>query len=221
AAAGKSDLITANTTLPLPRSLWADPHHHGVLCTVKNALLYASIDGGHAWTLVSSLNDGTKWIAIGSVSFDPSRSGVLYASTDAGIFRSLDGGATWSLFDALANAVITVAPSRSATLYRAGLGLARSDDGGATWTQLAMPSGIVTVDPFSDRSVWVFSDRNLYHSADGGATWALEASFAATITAVVIDRDGTHIHVALNPDVPPSELDATIRSERRRSMLSP
>lgn len=223
AATGKAEHFSTNFEVPVERRLWADPLRRGVLYTTKNSLLYTSADGGHTWTLVASLNDGTKWIIVNSVSFDPSRAGVLYASTDAGIFRSLDSGATWSLFDATGDGAIAVAPSRSATLYRVGHygeTLSRSDDGGATWMQLPIPAfsaGILTIDPLSDRSVWTAYYRDLYHSADGGMTWTVEASFPRQIYGMAIDRDGSHLHVRLDPDATPGEFDAVIRSERRRA----
>ena len=221
AATGKAEQFATN--FELPPGLLADPLRRGVLYTIRNALLYTSADGGHTWTLVASLNDGTKWMEIVSIAFDPNRLGVIYAAADNGLYRSLDGGTTWSALDALDTGNVAVAPSRSSTLYRAGrygATLSRSDDGGATWTQLPLPAsyaGNLTIDPLSERSLWIASDRSLYHSTDGGATWAFEGSLPRPIHGIVIDRNGARLHVRLDPDATPGEYDAVIRAERRRA----
>ncbi|HKS21913.1 MAG TPA: hypothetical protein VJZ76_03880 [Thermoanaerobaculia bacterium] len=128
----RSEHFATGIQLPLGRTLWADPHRRGVLYTLKNALLYTSHDGGHAWTLVASLNDGTKWIAILSVSFGPDDS--VYATTDAGIYRSLDGGATWSVSDQAIP--FSDWMSRGRDLYH-------STDGGRTWDLEATLPGTI------------------------------------------------------------------------------
>jgi hypothetical protein len=132
----KSEHFTTDIQLSAGSSLWADPNRRGVLYTIKNALLYTSHDGGHSWTLVASLNDGTKWIAITWMTFGPNDS--IYAATDAGVYRSLDGGATWSLFDQgttsiyAGNVAIDPLSDRSLWMSR-GRDLYHSVDGGATW----------------------------------------------------------------------------------------
>ena len=130
----KSEHFATDIELHPGRSLWADPHRRGVLYTIKNALLYTSHDGGHTWTLVASLNDGTKWIFVASVTFGPDD--VIDAATDAGIYRSLDGGASWSLFEGTPPSDPSLWMSRGRDLYH-------SVDGGRTWDfEATLPAAI-------------------------------------------------------------------------------
>lgn len=219
AATGQSEQFSSDLALNGGRVLWADPHRQGVLYTNKNGLLYRSGDGGHTWQIEATFNDGTRWIALSSISFDRSRPGVIYAATEDGLFRTLDDGVTWTPLDATGTRLVEVAPSHPATLYRAaGSTLSRSDDGGAMWSALPSPLPVLlAVDPLNERSVWLADGASkLYHSIDGGATWPLAAQFTAPLSAIVIESDGTHLHVAA-----PGEWDATIRAARRRVMLSP
>ena len=209
AVSGNVEHFASDIELPLGRTLWADPNRRGVLYTTKYALLYKSADGGHTWTLVASLNDGTKWIAIASVAFSRD---AIYAATDAGLYRSLDAGTTWTALDQQDTSRIAVG---SHTIYRTGShGLARSDDGGTTWIPLTSPaSGNLTIDPLGDRSLWASRNRDLYHSADGGATWTFEASLPEPILTIAVDAASIHVLV----DGAPGEFDAVIRHERRRA----
>ena len=222
AVTGTSEHFATGLALDMQRLLWADPHRRGVLYTIKNSLLYRSGDGGHSWRLVSTFNDGTKWIFASSMTFG--RPGAIFVATDAGIYRTLDDGATWSALDAAYIGSVEAAPSHPATLYRlTASGLSRSDDEGATWAPRTLPlssGGSLRVDPLNEDSIWITAGSSqLWHSADGGASWSLAGQFAGPIAGVVIDGDGSHVHVALGRDVVPGEWDAPIRADRRRPAL--
>ncbi len=141
---------------------------------VAGAGLFASSDGGAAWTpLAAQPPGGGMHIALAT---DGS---TLYAATEAGLVLSRDQGAAWQASPAQPdNGVLSLAipASEPQTIYAGTTsGLAKSSDGGATWTSLgpddvpAVALAVASTDP--NRVVIVDDDGAVYRSDDGGASW--------------------------------------------------
>jgi len=212
---------TFATELAFARRLVADPARRGVLYATTPNGLFVSEFGGHSWRRVDELG-----AIVSDVVVDPKRAGLVYAAGSPGLFTSADGGASWRRLNALGTSRIVVAPSRPETLYRIVSDVAvkstmqRSDDSGATWRDVSVaPLGnVLVVDPLNEDLIWT---DNLIHSADGGATWSAGSGNLPSVFVIdaVIDRDGTHLHVVLDPfraDLA-GEYDALLRGGHHRA----
>ena len=85
----------ASTGLPpytVIQALAIDPLAPGSLYVGYDKRLFASTDGGGAW---SELNPGAPLVSVKTLAVSPTAPAILYAGTDDGVHRSLDGGKSW------------------------------------------------------------------------------------------------------------------------------
>jgi photosystem II stability/assembly factor-like uncharacterized protein len=134
--------------------------------------VWASVDGGAAWSL-TSLHNTTYSLAV-----DPLDPSTVYAGTQSGVFKSTDAGSSWlSTGPISANIpVLAIDPLDSSTLYAGGEGgLFRSVDGGATWLNVMdAPVRSFAIDPVSPRTLYAgMAFASVFKSTDGGDTWNL------------------------------------------------
>ncbi len=141
----------------------ADPQR---LYALSGGTLYASADGGAAWTALPGAGGNLRAVVLDPSALESSDAPeTLYAGGCAGLQKSVDGGATWESSGAGLPAIVAPPgggaplfcidrlaivprhpsqPSRPATLYADAGGplsrLYRTVDGGASWSLLADPA---------------------------------------------------------------------------------
>jgi uncharacterized protein (TIGR03382 family) len=181
------------------RDIAVDPGAAGRVFAAARSSLFASFDGGQAWTGLSyPPASAMEWTA---VALDPGDSQHVLAANNwsRAILESHDAGHTWrqtnAYFDKPAGGwrSIAFAPSDPATVYAgsagfysagsfdgriAGKGVFISHDGGATWAaanaslmQEAHVTGLA-VDPHNPQQVYAATSQGgIFTSADGGRNW--------------------------------------------------
>lgn len=136
--------------------------------------LYASDDGGTAWTLVSDdVPPGTAALV------ELPNGTLLIAATDQGLLRSEDRGRTWasSRTGIDISTIFTVRASVSGDKLYAGTdhGVYASTDEGKTWTATAIDDVwaiAIGIDPANPNHILVINtEGKLFRSIDGGQTW--------------------------------------------------
>jgi hypothetical protein len=103
----------------------------------KAGLLYASTDGGHTWTLRTSVTDLLGGAGLDQLAVDHGIPGLLYATSNGLLYTSQDGGATFTRVavsggDAV-TAIETTVPGSAVAFTRRGQLLA-THDGGRTFS---------------------------------------------------------------------------------------
>ncbi len=132
----------------VPTTLAIDPLNHSTIYAADAATpggVYKSINGGTSWTQLGTVTFGR------SIAVSPLTAGLLYIQTDQGLLRSVDGGAS---FTALPNRLgkVVFDPVSPSTLYLLTNtfssnpeGLLKSTDNGQTW--IAVNKGLNSPQP--------------------------------------------------------------------------
>jgi len=143
--------------------------------------LYRSIDGGQAFTEVTSLYTVAHQSWFASISFDPNRDRIYVGTigpNDA-IHYSDDGGGSWhgmGLNNQGGND-IAVVPGDSDTIYTTWSGVRKSTDGGQNWTWLS--HGIAAISPIRtivsthdpQQAIVVADADGAFGTYNGGNEW--------------------------------------------------
>ena len=152
-------------------ALWA--------CTASG--IYASTDGGAAWTLLSA---DLAQMQVNTVALSPFDASLALAGTNNGVFRSVDGGLHWgavnvSMRDAAVHQLLFDRWTPASAYAASSSGFFKSQDGGVTWRLLSSElTGVsltcVAQYPKSARpdTLYVGSGTGVFRSFDGGGTWA-------------------------------------------------
>jgi uncharacterized protein (TIGR03437 family) len=183
-----------------------------------NLLTYQSLDGGHAWSPVGSV-DGLGppnyfAIALGLL-YAPE--GYLYASINGygpsvGGYLSTGGGASFTNESSVGLGVFTkMYAGASGPTYAVASGTSgfyRSEDAGQSWQSIGVSFGTLytlnAIDPNSRTSIYgqrVVASPAFVHSIDGGDTWTVISS---TVTPSLA-KPAAQINVTLEQGAPYSQ----------------
>ncbi len=192
-AQGLATLSTRSIALSPDETLWvAGTSDHGI---------YASADGGAAWTQMG-LQGGTYSDV--SISPDYASDRTLFAawnssvSIGGGVYRTTDSGATWSSVystDLVGALAISPEYATDGTVYATGNTgrVLRSTDGGDTWAQVGTwPAGVsypalrVALPPDypADGTIFAGGGQGFWRLPSGETTWQPAASGLISTTTV-------------------------------------
>ncbi len=161
------------------------------------------------WQGAATSSDGTRWVAVGTVSPYDKGGGRFYASHDSGLTWPPAGQFmfpwNWTSIASSADATRLFATLEYSSGYA---GIVRSLDSGISWTQTSAPGEAYTsVASSSDGSKvvaaapprwdyqvqqWV-SHGGIYASTDSGANWRLTSAPGDAWTAVASSADGSRL----------------------------
>lgn len=171
-------------------TLEIDPVDASVLYGASGYHIYASADGGRAWTRAPGLPE--SYCCTAFLEADPAAPGTVYAvgSDAAGgaLLRSRDGGESWQQLGLRDVSVLVAVPGSRTVLLAATYGevsgLVRSTDGGSSWAPAAEGLGEdatfvywLGVAPSAPGTVYALAGSRLYRTTDAGLTWEARATF--------------------------------------------
>ncbi len=156
----------------------------------ENSALYKSTDGGNSW---NKIHNGFPDGKLGrlAVAVSPSETNVLYSVVESedkeksGLYKSENGGQSWehknSDFELTVRpfyfSKLSVHPSNSDMVVKAGLFGSISEDGGETFRTIG--SGVhadihdFSFDPNDPNRMYLGCDGGVYRSWDGGTVWEM------------------------------------------------
>jgi hypothetical protein len=165
-------------------SVWAVPGVNKIITGVSNNGLYATSNGGTAWTKISGTSIGIRLL---QMHFDPDHPNSWYAGGiyhTPGIFKTTDAGATWTGLGTIGTndgfAVDFSDPQRQTLLaggHEAQNILWKSTNGGQTWTNIGGPGGGYSSFPvIINTQTYLMGISNgsgggVYRSTNAGGAW--------------------------------------------------
>lgn len=156
--------------------LFDDRDSNNVFLATKENGVYASVNGGEAWTSV------LPGVAVADMALDSSSRCVLYVAAARQIFKTTDCSQKWNVVfnEARKDVSITaiaVDAIHPETLYATNTvgDILKSNDRGTTWSVIyRLPNTLIEgilIDRWDSNLVYIFTRKGIFRSPNKGVTW--------------------------------------------------
>jgi photosystem II stability/assembly factor-like uncharacterized protein len=159
-----------------------------VLDSLKNPLLYKSVDAGVNFTDVSA--GFAPCSTVRALAIHPVQTNIVYCGTDTGMYRSTDSGSSWSAAGVYGHvySLATSAAEPNAVFAGADTAIYRSTDAGLSWIKtgpglFGREFRSLAMSRTTASDIVAGNDVGFFTSGSGGSVWAA-SNHAMNINAV-------------------------------------